>query len=514
MIDAIDEGTISEFIVEVFRSSSDFEIIRTSLSQSLVRTSLQLANSSILLSNKLLKSGLPNWDTIEGISKKIVFAFAEPAKIKVDELSELILLLEQETLDIQANLGQTGVEIETVYTLQIQLRRIKRFKLIVSLLNSNVPLALSSRLFFSELVRDVYESRGLKSFLVSNLELLSKRVIQGNSAIGEHYVVRTWSDVRSMFYSALGGGFITGFTVFIKHILSLLHLSGFIKGLTESLNYSFSFLSIQLAGFTLATKQPSNTAAYLAKTLATSTRESALSILFILRAQSVAVIGNIAAVVPVCFTISFAFKLLGHPIMSSEEAHTVFESSHLLGPTALYASFTGVLLFISSLIAGWFENFCIVTSLPERIQHNAKFVKLLGSRGAATVAKFVKSNSNALGANLSLGFLLGLTPQRMKFMGLPLETRHITLASGTFASAFPLVYTDDYSILSLVDSVGGLAIIGICNLFVSFGLSLTLALAASDASRGSFVKLLRWTGKTIIRRPYVLIFPEHRAKRD
>ena len=448
------------------------------------------------------------------MSKKILFDFADSSAPNIDRLSALILQLERETHHFQANLGLMGVEIETVYTLQIQFRRINRFKLIVSLLNRKTPLALSSRLFFSELVRDVYESRGLNSFLISNLELLSKRVIQGNSAIGEHYVVRTWSDVRGMFYSALGGGVITGLTVFVKDILLLLHFSGFVKGLTESLNYSFSFLSIQLAGFTLATKQPSNTAAYLAKTLATSTRESALAILFILRAQIVAVLGNIVAVIPVCFTISFVFKVLGHPIMSSDEAHIVFESSRLFGPTALYAGFTGILLFMSSLIAGWFENFCIVTNLPNRIQHNTKFVTMLGSRGAITLSKFIKSNSNALGANISLGLLLGLTPQLMKFMGVPLETRHITLASGTFASALPLVNTDDYSIFSLIDSIGGLGVIGICNLFVSFGLSLTLALAASDASRGSFVKLLRWTGKTIIRRPYVLIFPEHKTKRN
>lgn len=512
MIDAIDEMVITDFINEVFKDRSDFVIIRGALYQSLVRMSIQLGNSSLLLSNKMLKRGFSNWDTVEVLAKKVLFDFSGPEELNVDRLLEVIQELESETLLIQANIGKMGVEIELVYTLQIQLKRIKRFKLIVSLLNKKTPLALSSRLFFSELVRDVFESRGLKAFLKSNLELLSKRVVQGNSLVGEHYVARSWEDVRVMFYSALGGGLITAGTVFIKHILSFLGLSGFLKGVVESINYSFSFLTIQLAGFTLATKQPSTTAAFLAKTMATSTRESGLAILYILRAQIVAVMGNLSAVLPVCFLISLAFRWFGYPIMGADEARTVFESSHLLGPTIVYASFTGVLLFLSSLIAGWFENFCIVTSLPERIRYNFKIVKLFGAKGSASISKFIETNSNVLAANISLGILLGLAPQLLKFLGLPLEVRHVTLASGTFATVLPIIYEAQYSVFSYIDSISGLILIGFCNLFVSFALSLTLAMAASEASKGSFVKLLRWTGNTIIRRPFVIIFPEKRKR--
>lgn len=513
MIDAVDESTIDEFIAEVFIDRSDFEMIKMALYQSLIRMSIQLANSSLLLSNKMLKSGLNEWDTVEVISKKILFDFTGPNDIDIDRLTDLIKQLEIETYLIQANLGKIGVEIELVYTLQIQLKRIKRFKLIISLLDKKIPKALSTRLFFSELVRDIHDSRGIKAFLGSNLELLAKRVVQGNSIVGEHYVVKTWQDVRVMFLSALGGGLITGLTVFVKHSLSFLHLTGFMKGLTESINYSASFLGIQLAGFTLATKQPSTTAAFLAQKLSTSTRESALSILYILRAQIVAVLGNLSAVIPVCFTISLAFEMWGYPIMSREEAHSVFESSHLFGPTVVFACFTGVLLFLSSLIAGWFENFCIVTNLPERIRHNSKIISVIGTKSARNISQFIKSNSNALASNISLGFLLGLVPQLLKFLGIPLEPRHITLASGTFASALPLVYNSDYSVFSLFDSIGGLLLIGVCNLLVSFSLSLTLAIAASEASQGAFMKLLRWTGNTIMRRPYVLLFPDRKNRK-
>jgi site-specific recombinase len=510
IIDAIDESTIEEFINEVFQDKSDFTVIKHALHQSLIRTSIQIANSSLLLSNKLFKRGFLNWENAENIAKKILFEFSkEENNVDVLRLFEQINELEKVTMNIQENIGKMGVEIETVYTLQIQLKRIKRFKLLINFLNDRSSLALASRLFFSELVRDVYESRGLKAFLASNLELLSKRVVQGNSAVGEHYVARTWDDVRTMFLSALGGGLITAFTVFFKHVLSFVGLSGFLKGLADSINYSFSFLAIQLAGFTLATKQPSTTAAFLAKTLAKSTRESGLAIFYILRAQIVAVIGNISAVIPVCFLISFTFQQLGQPIMGRDEAYSVLKSSALLGPTLLFACFTGGLLFLSSLIAGWFENFCIVTDLPDRIKFNSKISAFLGKNSALKISEFLRENSNALAANISLGFLLGLVPQLLKFMSLPLEAKHVTLSSGAFASALPIILAEgNYSSLQFVDSIAGLLMIGVCNLLVSFSLSLTLALAASEGSKGSFVKLLRWTGKTILRRPYMLVYPE------
>lgn len=514
MIDAIDEDTINEFIVEVFQDKSDYKTIKSALIQSLIRTSIQLANSSLLLSNKLLKRGFSNWENAERISKRILFDFAASDSLDVLQLNDSISELEKVTHIIQDNIGKMGVEIEIVYTLQIQLKRINRLKLLTNFLDEKRPMALASRLFFSELVRDVHESRGIKGFLATNLELLAKRVVQGNSVVGEHYIARTWDDVRTMFLSALGGGMVTAMTVFIKHMLSFLGLSGFLKGLTEAINYSFSFLTIQLAGFTLATKQPSTTAAFLAKTLSTSTRESGLSIFYILRAQIVAVIGNILAVVPICFFTSLALQKLGYPMMSLDEAHSVFASSHLLGPSIVFACFTGGLLFLSSLVAGWFENFCIVTSLPTRIRHNSKISAVLGKRSTQTVSDFITKNGNALAANISLGLLLGLVPQLLKFLGIPLEARHVTLASGGFASSLPIMLDQtQYSIFEFANAIGGLIIIGFCNLIVSFLLSLTLALAASEGSRGSLIKLMRWTGKTLIRRPYRLIYPERKKRR-
>ena len=51
---------------------------------------------------------------------------------------------------------------------------------------------------------------------------------------------------------------------------------------------------------------------------------------------------------------------------------------HLLGPSALFAAFTGVLLFASSIIAGWVENWFVYYRLDSAIRHNPRFTRTLG----------------------------------------------------------------------------------------------------------------------------------------
>ena len=69
----------------------------------------------------------------------------------------------------------------------------------------------------------------------------------------------------------------------------------------------------------------------------------------------------------------------------------MLESLTLLGPTAFYAAFTGVLLFASSLIAGWAENWFVLHRLDSAIAWNPRIVARLGQaraqRWAAVLAQ-------------------------------------------------------------------------------------------------------------------------------
>ena len=74
----------------------------------------------------------------------------------------------------------------------------------------------------------------------------------------------------------------------------------------------------------------------------------------------------------------------------------MLESLTLLGPTALYAAFTGVLLFASSLIAGWVENWFVWHRLDSAIAWNPRIVARArrGAR-AALVGLVARTTSRA-----------------------------------------------------------------------------------------------------------------------
>ena len=73
---------------------------------------------------------------------------------------------------------------------------------------------------------------------------------------------------------------------------------------------------------------------------------------------------------------------LGEPLVGEKEAGHVLDSLTLLGPTALFAAATGVLLFASSLVAGWVENWFVWHRLDSAIAWDPKIVARLGAARA------------------------------------------------------------------------------------------------------------------------------------
>ncbi|MBC7419179.1 MAG: hypothetical protein H7328_00490 [Bdellovibrio sp.] len=417
-------------------------------------------------------------------------------------------LAEKNIDQLHESMKSRGVKIELVYMFENQKRKLRRLRILLSFLTPSASNAVVIRYFISNLVLDVYHQKSLRSFLTENLALLTERIVQANSHLGEHYVTFTWSEFRKMFRSAVGGGAITVLTVFIKTFTTKVHFTGFIKGFTDSLNYSGSFLIIQILGGTLATKQPSATAPYIASALTKSIVEARKSIVALLRTQFIAVLGNLSSVFPICFIISLLAFKSGHSILTDEEVMTTFFSTNILGPSALFAVFTGCLLFSASLIAGWFENWVITTRLSNRMMNSEFLHKRLGEKRTHSFANFVGDNSNSLAANISLGFLLGLLPQIIKFFGIPLEVRHITLATGSFATSLPQALELGVSAWDLVNSVAGILVIGLINISVSFSLAFLVASASSKVRFSSFMKLLKWGLYLIVTRPWLLLVPE------
>ncbi len=96
--------------------------------------------------------------------------------------------------------------------------------------------------------------------------------------------------------------------------------------------------------------------------------------------------------------------------------------------------FTGVLLWISSLFSGWVDNWFAYHQMSKALSQNKKIRYLVGEKKARFLSQFIKRNLAAISGSISLGFLLGMTPVFLQFLGLQLDVRHVTLSAGSVAA--------------------------------------------------------------------------------
>jgi site-specific recombinase len=197
----------------------------------------------------------------------------------------------------------------------------------------------------------------------------------------------------------------------------------------------------------------------------------------LLRSQFAGILGNLAVVAPAVLGVQLlSWLLFGAPLVGEKSAHYVLHSLTLLGPAPLYAAFTGVLLFASSMVAGWVENWFVLHRLESAIAWNPAILARLGAPRAQRWAKWWRANISGVAANLSLGLMLGLVPVLLDFVGLPLDVRHVTLSTGQLAAAVGALGLEIFRLGDFWWCVAGIAVTGVLNLSVSFYLALKVAL--------------------------------------
>ncbi len=439
-----------------------------------------------------------NWDRLKELQDKILY-----------DISKCYEALD----DIHSHLDEHGVSLSMVFQMERLRRQLARMMIIVETLVQPIVPAATFREFLLQLVHDVQSKRSLRSFLHDSLQLLTLKVVERNSEIGDHYITHTKAEYFSMFRKAGGGGFITGFTVFVKLGVVALGLPGFLAGFFASLNYSASFLAIQFLGFSLATKQPASTAPSIATKLRNldpgKLSEVTDEMMALLRTQLIGILGNLCLVIPTTLLIFYFHKIVsGHNLISNEKAEYIMHSTFLTGPSFIYAAFTGCLLFTSSLFAGWFDNWVTFRKIKERIRYNEKIRNIFGRRQARATGNFIQENAAALAGNISLGFMLGLLPEILHFFGIPLDVRHITLSTGSLAIAVPTLGFDVLLTWPFWNAMIGILVIGALNLSVSFALAFTLALSAQKIRRPQRRALLFSFLERIAKSPLQLFLPQ------
>ncbi|MNK37951.1 Site-specific recombinase [compost metagenome] len=409
-------------------------------------------------------------------------------------------------------LEQNGVSVEVVFQIERMKLRLARIELLLSVWVDPTQRHKYAHLI-AELVRSTQARSSIRHLAASSFAQLARRVMERTAETGEHYIARDAVEYVDMLKASLGGGFVMVFTVYLKFFIVSLHLDKFIEGLLASLNYAGGFLVIQFAHFTLATKQPAMTGPALAHRLdAANTppgREAFLDdTLSMIRSNAAAILGNLAVVFPLAWAVQWvAAHALRHPLIGADKARETLDSFSIWGPTPIYAAATGVLLWLSSLIAGWADNWFALHRVHDVMAYDRRTRQLFGERGAARWAGFWQRNISNIAGNVSLGLMLGIGPAIVSFFGPHVEVRHVTLSAGQIGAALGTLGWEVVHTHAFWLAVAGTAATGVLNVVVSFALAFNVALRSRDLRRGDRDSLSAGVRQRIWQRPATLFWP-------
>ena len=408
---------------------------------------------------------------------------------------------------VYTHLEAHGISVNLVFQLRQLRERVLRIRALLDCLFSPTPHHDTATLM-AHLVTVGQDRLSIRALIAANSSMLAAKVAERSSETGEHYITRNRSEYRQMLRDAAGGGAVMSVTTLLKFVVLSMGLSAFWGGFYAGVNYALSFVLIQLMHWTVATKQPAMTAPAMAAKLKELDHPDAIEgfvdeVAHLVRSQVAAIVGNLALVAPMVVVISTALWFaLGRPMIDAATAEHVLHDLTLLGPTALFAAFTGVLLFASSIIAGWAENWFALQRLDSAIRYNPRITAVLGIARADRWATFMRNNISGLTANISLGMMLGLVPAFAAFFGLGLEVRHVTLSTGQLAAAAASLGADIFRQPAFWWCVGALAVTGMLNVGVSFYMAFLLALRAHNVvgvQRSAIYAALRQRLRTRLR---------------
>lgn len=408
---------------------------------------------------------------------------------------------------VNDHLEEHGISVDLVFQLDQMRGRLERIEALLACALAP-PDSREARRELVHLVHDFVRvaavRRSVRALFARQYSMLARRIAERSAETGDTYITRDRRAWGAMLRRACGGGFVIAFTTFLKFAITAFGFSPFWSGFWAGANYAGSFVLIHLAHWTVATKQPAMTAPAMAAklgdlpgsasprldgvelTAGQQVREDADDaaiegfvdeVANLIRTQVAGVFGNVVMVMPVVLAMQFAAQSLwGRPLIGAASAEYVLGSLTLLGPTLLYAALTGVLLFASSLVAGWAENWFVLHKLDSAIRWNPRILGALGAPRAQRWAGWWRANISGLTANVSLGFLLGITPVLLAFFGLPIEVRHVTLSAGQIAAAFGTLGPELLHDPRLWWCLAALPLTGALNVGVSFLLAFKVAM--------------------------------------
>jgi site-specific recombinase len=422
---------------------------------------------------------------------------------------------------IRQRLESEGVSVDVVYGLEILDRCLTRMSAMLAVLDAapGAPRAAAIHELLAQLIDAANQDRSVRYLVGTNLRLLQRRIIERAGKTGEHYIAWTRAEYRHIWLAAAGGGLLTVLTAANKAAIHGLHVPLFVGGLLSGLNYAVSFLLLQAFGLILATKQPAMTAATLGTIMREHHGTDRLDTVVtyaaqIIRSQLAAAISNVLLVAIGAYAFSLLWQLtFGDAYIDREHADEMLRTfSPVNSLTVLYAALTGVILWLASLIGGWFDNWAVYHRLPQAISEHA-LGERVGRQRMVKLAGVVSRNIAGWGTNVSLGLMLGMTPAIGAFLGLPLDVRHVTLNSGMVALATAGLGEDWMVRGWFLLAVAGVGTMFLLNLGVSFTLALYTAARAFGLPRGFLWAFFAALAQRFAREPGRFLLPPGREDR-
>jgi site-specific recombinase len=439
---------------------------------------------------------------------------SEPPSRRHESWMNAIYACRGELALVRIHMEDAGVSTALVFDLSTMDAALDRMEMLAATLveHTSKP-SLAARQLLNTLVCGLLEDTRISALIRQNLNLLARKTVERTGESGEHYIAHSRKEYWLMWRAALGGGILTVFTAAIKLHIIATKWPPFIEGTLVGTNYAISFLLLQIFGLALATKQPSMTAATLADIIrhnrGASRRDKIADFASsISRTQLAAALGNIIAVSAGAVVFNFIWhSVFGAQYVQADQAEKVYRSLRpIASGTIIFAALTGILLWLAALIGGWCENFAVFNRIPEAIAQHPLGHRI-GAHRMQSIADWYEHNVAAWSTSIALGYLMGFTPEIAKFFGLPLDVRHVTLNTGMFAFAAASFGFSAFRQFWLYSAVGGIAIMFVLNLGVSFAIASYVALRAYDVGREERISLLKYVLRQIAQSPSRFLYP-------
>ena len=417
---------------------------------------------------------------------------------------------------IRESHSEKGASLQQTYLLLILSNRLQRMQLITDVLDADNEFDTGRFVdIFRMLVRNEKRKNSIREFISQGVGYLAYQIAEHKGNKGHKYITSTRKEFYKMIASAMWGGFIVCFVAIFKNLIGKLKLAPFPLGFLYSVNYSLGFIAIESTGSTLATKQPAFTASAVASSLDTRKHSEpdldnlAATVAKVSRSQIASFFGNLVIVFPLTFLLAFLYKeVVGYKIASGEAALKLLMDQHPWRSKALlFACVTGFFLFLSGIIAGYWQNKIHYGQIKERLKKHPALRLSMSARRLDKLANWVEKNFGSLMGNISLGFFLGFAGILGKILGIPFDIRHITISAGNTAIGMYGLGIENIPPYFLLAVLGGVLCIGFLNFLISFSLAFLMAVKSRGIHLSQYARLFGILGNYFLKHPGEFIRP-------